>query len=477
MKDPGPEMTKVLTGLPDPSEVPEGTEPSAHKRECEIVRNNWHMRVARYFAWAVDGGMMGSRFDLGIMIAGFSYLDEGHCKTAQAVLGFLLHMRPRDMTKTYDDQSILNHLKTGKFNNTLPYDKPGFTDCLTFNESVMMALLRSDYIKKTLYGDSKKEQYYRTLGKFLTQGCGTDLKAYVCKVFMETGGKGMTEEILGIMISPLVYLLSDGGAFLATYASAALVNLCSGNEAIKTKLMSAGIPLIACQQLKAKDDDLVCYVLMLLVNLTKEPHHRSILNEQGVIVQLYDILTSTYHQSASASSGASVLPGSNTIKVKILTQVCIIIGQFSNEPAYRKKFQKMFEHTIACLVYIYMETKKATPLSCKALFAIKQVCVDNNGQKMYVCSHVARKLVEELLDEKLEKTVDFYNQAVLLLQALANHRECPSRLNSAGLTTLALDKLQRGKREIRNDKSLSERIENLKNTMELAVERFGNDDF
>lgn len=286
---------------------------------------------------------------------------------------------------------------------------------------------------------------------------------------MEGSGKAVTNEILEAMIPPLRHLLSDGGPFLATYASAALVNLSSGNEQIKTKLMAHGIPPICVQQLKAKDDDLVCYILMLLVNLTKETHHRNIIREQGMLVRLYDILTSTYAHSAAKSTGAAVIPGSNTIKIKILTQVCIIIGQFCNETLDRKSYQRTFEHTVPCLVYLYMQTKAATVLSCKALFAMKQVIVDSNAKKIYVCSHLASKLVEELFDDKLEKTADFFNQAILLLQALANHAECISRLDKADLSARRLDDLLENK-TCKTDRYLLERIENLSRTMRIATD-------
>jgi len=383
-------------------------------------------------------------------------------------------MRSRDMSKPFEDTSILAVLKSKKgFDNNLPYSREGFTDCWTFNESVMMQLLRTDYIKKSLFGEQKKADYYGVLGKFLKQGCGVDLKAYICRLFMETCGKAFPIEIMEAMIDPLSHLLATGGAFLATYASAALVNVSHDNDLLKTRLMSAGIPTICCAQLQAKDDDLVCYILMLLVNLTKEPHHRSIIMEKGLLSVLYDTLTSTYTASASAASGAAVIPGSNVIKVKILTQVCIIIGQFSNELLYRNKFQKDFEHTVACLVYIYVQTKVATPLASKAMFALKQVCVDHNRHKMYICSYAGPKLVEEIFDDKLEKTVDFYNQAILLLQALANFHDCTQRLDTAGLTSDRLHTLIE-KEDVRKDNSLVERIDNLIRTMVLAVDRFNN---
>merc|ERR1711924_274004 len=152
-----------------------------------------------------------------------------------------------------------------------------------------------------------------------------------------------------------------------------------------------------------------------------------------------------------------------------LTQVCIIIGQFCNEPNDRKSYQRTFEHTTSCLVYIYMQTKAATPLSCKALFAMKQVSVDSPQKKMYITSHVARKLVEEIFDEKLEKTADFFNQSILLLQALANHSECLSRLDNAGLSAFRLEGLL-GNKVCQTDRFLIERIENLTRTMAMAMD-------
>jgi len=466
MKDPD-----YPNGLPDIKTIPEGRTESSWKKECNIVLSNWHLRVARYFAWAVDGGMVSS-FDIERLIQGFQVITEANYRIASSVLEFLLHIRSRDMSKIFDGASIISQLKGSlAFDNNLPYDRKGSENCLTFNENVMMQLLRTDYVRKTLF-NGKNAEYFGVLGKFLKQGCGVDLKAYICRTFMDScGTPGITTEIIEVMISPLIHLLGTGGAFLATYASAALVNASHGNDLIKTHLMTAGITTVCCTQLKAKDDDLVCYIFMLIVNLTKEPHHRSIIMEQGLLGMLYDTLTSSYTASASATSGAAVLPGSNVLKVKILTQVCIIIGQFCNEPAFRKRFQKDFEHTTSCLVYICVQTKAATTLASKAMFALKQLCVGHNRYKLYICSYVATKLVEEIFDENLEKVVDFYNQGILLLQALTTHPECIQRLDSAGLTSVRLQALK-VKPEVRKDNSLVERIDNLEKTMAYAIDRF-----
>merc|ERR1719235_1050214 len=134
----------------------------------------------------------------------------------------------------------------------------------------------------------------------------------------------------------------------------------------------------------------------------------------------------------------------------------------------------MFEHTIPCLVYIYMQTKPATPLACKAMFAMKQVCIDHNAHKMYITSHIARKLIEELFDDKLEKTADFFNQAIILLQALANHAECLSRLDGGGLSPEKLIPLLKNK-VCMTDRFLLERIETMAHTLSSLTMGRDND--
>merc|ERR1719183_2400276 len=129
-----------------------------------------------------------------------------------------------------------------------------------------------------------------------------------------------------------------------------------------------------------------------MVNLTKDDTHRNIIAGYGVLNVLYDILTSSYAQSASLTSGVVVIGGNNTIKIKILEQVCIIIGQYCNEVHHRKCFQTQFEHTVPCIVFIYMQTAPFSKLASKALFALKQVSVDHGEHKLYITGYIARKL-------------------------------------------------------------------------------------
>merc|ERR1719203_2760610 len=114
------------------------------------------------------------------------------------------------------------------------------------------------------------------------------------------------------VIKPFLHVLKTGvncsGIFLATYAAAALVNLSSGSNTVKTLLVSNGVTKVIVDLLNMKDDELTWYTLMLTTNLTKEPHFRHTFASEGLPLMLYDMLTSSYHQvtrSAVDSQAAS----------------------------------------------------------------------------------------------------------------------------------------------------------------------------
>lgn len=61
-----------LTEMLDRGEgLPSGTQAEALDEDAKLrIGHHWHARVARYFAWAVDGGLLGERFNLEKMIEG-----------------------------------------------------------------------------------------------------------------------------------------------------------------------------------------------------------------------------------------------------------------------------------------------------------------------------------------------------------------------------------------------------------------------
>jgi len=67
---------------------------------------SWVARVARYFAWAVDGGLLGSRFNLMMLLESIPGLSEHSFKKVSFALNFMLHMRPRSMNKPWVELGV-----------------------------------------------------------------------------------------------------------------------------------------------------------------------------------------------------------------------------------------------------------------------------------------------------------------------------------------------------------------------------------
>ncbi|CAK8999981.1 unnamed protein product [Durusdinium trenchii] len=392
-----------------------GTQADALDEDTKLrIQHSWHARVARYFAWAVDGGLLGARFNLELMIEGLSALTEEHYKKAYAAFLFLLHLRPRDLTKPFHEVSLAQQMKDKNLSQWM------------FNDRVMLAVLSTDFLKKQI-GKGRDADFFRCLANLLEAGCGVTLKAYICRLFMEMRAqpeaKAKDEDVSAdlIVVPSMLSLLKSGGNFLAVYASAALVNLSSGNQAVKMILMGQGMAKTAVRNIQSKDDDLSYYTLMLMVNLTKEPHNRSVIASAGLIPLLYDILTSSYSQVRPAKKRQTMQSAAlgSIAKERLLTQTCIVVGQFCNDDRFREQFIDMYPHTVKCLLYIFTTVSFGSFLSSKTMFALKQLCASRNDQKHHIGTHAIPHLIDSLSDKEAEKPTECIYQSLLLLIMLS----------------------------------------------------------
>mmetsp|Transcript_92890 Transcript_92890/g.165171 ORF Transcript_92890/g.165171 Transcript_92890/m.165171 type:complete len:873 (+) Transcript_92890:159-2777(+) len=406
------EMKKAGEGLPL-----HGTQASALDEDTKYkVQMQWLSRVARYFAWAVDGGLMGARFNLDLLIEGLAAMTEESNKKGMTAFLFMLHLRPRDMTKNFSEVSLTVQMKENNLSQWM------------FNDRVMLAILSTDFLKKQI-GKGRDADFFRCLGNLLESSCGTNLKAYVCRLFMElrsgpTPGQRGNEDLSAnlIVVPSMLSLLRSGSIFLATYASAALVNLSNGNQSVKMVLMGHNMAMLGVKSIESKDDELSYYTLMLMVNLTKEPHSRQVIASAGLIPMLYDILTSSYHQVRPATkkegAGAGAALGS-IAKERLLTQAAIVIGQFCNDDGFREQFNDMHPHTVKCMLYIFSTVQLGSSLSNKVMFALKQLCANSTEQKNRIGAHALPHLIEGLGDKDVEKNPEFIYQSLLFMTMLA----------------------------------------------------------
>jgi len=412
------DLERIIEEMREPKE--DNREPDSKSAQDDLqkqrVRNMWHARVARYFAWAVDGGLLQSKFTLDIMVENITALSEDAGKKASCALHFMLHMRLLDTTRPYIESPVVQSIRERNLKEW------------TFNDRVMQAILSQDYLRKRL-GRQNETAFFHCLAHLLVSNAGTSLKASVCRIFMEMSGdrgSNYSEDTNLVVVPALMELLKTGGVFLATYASAALVNLSDSNQSVKMMLMSNGIATQAVTNIKTKDDELISYTLMLLVNLTKQPYHRSVIARGGLLPLLYDLLTSSYHQCGASSGGrgfSSMSVVGGAMKERLLTQAAILIGHFSIDESARLRFvdKDQYGYTVPCLLYMFDNSTPGSSLMSKTMFALKQLCKDRGDQKQNIGSHIIRRLKSRLADKEFENTSEFIFQSILLLQMLATH--------------------------------------------------------
>mmetsp|Transcript_34610 Transcript_34610/g.79179 ORF Transcript_34610/g.79179 Transcript_34610/m.79179 type:complete len:868 (+) Transcript_34610:175-2778(+) len=424
------DMEEFLKGLRTAGKgLPEAASLELDSDKHLRIRNRWLFRIANYFAWAADGGLLGNKFTIDTMLEHTHGLTEGSLKLLMKALEFMLHIRQTDFTKPWADDGKMRQL--GSITSFHGW---------TFNDRVMQSIVNTEYLRKQ-FGRNKDEDYCKCLARLFEADSTLTLKSSICRRFMDTHFNEV-DDAMRVVIPHLVEMLKSEavsqGLFLQTYACATLVNLSKGNETAKQLIMSAGIGKIAVKQVASKEEDLVLYTLMLLVNITKEAQHRYIIAREHFLGHAYTILTSTYQQCKSSESREMSASHVQTMKEKILTQLAALIGQFCVDEEYRIRFLDIHPHTCSCMLYMFEHSIPAGLLAAKVLFTLRQLCALRDPTKNMVGKQVITKLLDELGDDHLHKSIDFVTQAVLLLQMLASTRENCARMRNKDID-VALD--------------------------------------
>jgi len=272
-------------------------------------------------------------------------------------------------------------------------------------------------------------QYASLLSQLLSSDhASVNLQAAICRQIV--AAKDLEQG--GVLVIGLISVLRQGGLFLSTYATAALVNLAT-KDVVKNYIMRGGNELLLLQQLESKDDDLTLYTLMLLVNITKAGLHRRALVSRGIVPVIYKILSMNYAQLQ--------------YKRRVLTELCSVLGQLCNDEETRKALCQSYQYVLDCLLQIFDDAEGATDerrrpgetldpgsskIISKVLFALKQLCANSLENKDLVGSRVAKAVVQDLQNPANLEHRDWATNAILLLLLLAiSHTNC-SLLLAAG---------------------------------------------
>lgn len=408
------------------------------RKKRERVANRWLQRISRYFAWATDGGFLGVHFNIEWMIENIPLLEEVDAKKARFALLFMLHLRETNWELKWEEEHISYRLA----------DSQG---SYQFNDRIMQWIINGEYLRKEMRKGNLRggeAKYFKVLAQILKTTAGTTLKAYICRIFMEMrmaagAGSKLDDDANTVVVPALLHLIQHGGVYLATFASAALVNLSHENEIVKLQLMSQGLAQAAAQNLRSKDDDLICYTTTLMVNLTKEAHHRYIMANAKILPLMYDLLTSSYAQVRTAPGISANIAGASVfsvVKEKILANLCSLFGHFCKDEEYRDHIVDCFSNSVKCVCYIATTAVGGTPLMSKVLYALKQFCASSNEKKMLVGATVIKSLLEDQLKNKeviAKCKPEFLMHAILLLQMLSSYKDNCLKMNDVeGITIL-----------------------------------------
>lgn len=266
-------------------------------------------------------------------------------------------------------------------------------------------------------GDPDRTCYCTPLAALLkSEQVGIGLRSLVCRQILEMTNerkqdskdaekqtKALGPAQIQVLVPALVEVMKGVNVSLASCATAALINLSCGEANTKTLLVQLGVIKLCVAQLKLKDDDLTLYTLFLLINLTKTPHHRSILVREGGVPLLVDVLTSSYQNHVR--------------KQRILCELASVLGQLCND--FETRSQLSDQHpALLCLLWVYDRAKPNTKLKATLLFALKQFCALARN-KVKVGPQVIPTVFEEL-NTATDKNEDGVTNAILLLTMLAS---------------------------------------------------------
>lgn len=415
----------------------------------EARRASWVARIARYLAYCVDGGLLGDRFTMRTML---EYMGKGAVeldKCFRNIVDFLVHIRVVNSANDRQSNLLLSQLIGQAAGNFEKYE---------FNEQVMRLLLTDDYIKKEWMrkntgGGDAAQGYNKFLAGLLTSDVvSVGLRTLICRQILEIANNappGQPDEGLhAVMVPALVEAMSSGNLSLMACATAALVNLSTGNPETKRLLVERGVIKVAMQQLKRKDDDLTLYTLYLLVNLTKTPGHRQTVLKAGGLALLVDILTSSYTMAN---------------KQRILTEVASVIGQLCNDPEARTLSCEHFQ-VVPPFLWMFEKAPPNTKFKAKLMFALRQMCILPQN-KIKVGEHVIATVIEDISlakhndPQSIECLLNALTLLTMLAQITSNARRMKGGVVKAlDLCGIKVHDLEEGKDTHRYGKTVSEKV-------------------
>ncbi|OLP89104.1 hypothetical protein AK812_SmicGene29469 [Symbiodinium microadriaticum] len=419
------EIFKDVPDMGDPCSVPQEPISEAESllqtsRDRNERRNAWAARIARYFAYCVDGGIMGERFTFPLLIQALGRVSSADVdRQMKEVIDFVLHVNKRDaagwksnlfleekpvslIAMTKESEAFAEYSFNAEVSSSADWD------------IIMRHLVSEGYVESELPGAKLRRMKKRPPGAGLDYA---DLLVGTPSPESRLGGTNdredtkfektaallqqcalllfsfeISEVLLALGTHELLQVMVGSNHILMSYAS--LVNLSCGRQNMKRRAQGV-------KQLKTKHDELTLYTsLFLLVNLTKTPHHRYIVVREARLPKWLQIHARSFK-------------GVNLRKQRILAEVASVLGQLCNDP-------------------VNDAAQPNTKLKSKLLFALRQrgargfgmvmargapaAVLQGQSKSLEVGPHIIPVMLEELA------LANWANEALLMADQAKNNK-------------------------------------------------------
>jgi len=257
--------------LDDPLQVPAelfaSAEPllgnTSDQAEIPLGRGRKHMwsyKVARYFSYCVDGGLLGERFTLRKLIIGKeSCQNDEVTERLRSVIQFLLQTVPTSEMASADLVNFRGRAGIAYIRGNMVLTNPSELTSYRFNERVMAVLLLEGSVEREIIkGENVSPDacYFKLLAVLLCCAYVSDsFRAMLCQIVLDISSR-CDSESLHVLVPALLQVMKGSNVVLTSCATAALVNLSCERAATKMLLVSQGVIQICVDQLKVRDDEL-----------------------------------------------------------------------------------------------------------------------------------------------------------------------------------------------------------------------------
>ncbi|KAF4712490.1 hypothetical protein FOZ62_029802 [Perkinsus olseni] len=315
--------------------------------EYDAIRNAWYSRVSSYVTHCLNGGLLGSRLTLKLILE--SELRAPSVRESiTCLLRFILHLRPRDVEKPYQASDV-RHL-SGENGSLINY---------TFNAHVMEGLnsqpedLHLPVRRAEVEGGKKISEMTHT-EEITVASSGSTTPGSADQP--ETQGKPL--ELLAATLLQL--LRKEECVLLRAQVAAALTGIMSAEKIIKRPLAKAGLMRLAVELLDIKDDGLLLAALGLLECVVDESDRTKMLvARRSVLRPTVEIIKSNCDTKSKST---------------VVAHACHLLAGLCTDDATREECIATFPSLPDCVMRAFRNAASRSAEQTMCLHAVDRLC-------------------------------------------------------------------------------------------------------